>query len=120
MPKNYYTILRVSESASQDEIKRAYKKLALQYHPDRPNGNETTFKEVLEAYGVLSDSTEKQNYDMALKQGTEYHVPSSVNNRIDYGRNDIQTEIQLRSEACNSIINYHWRAASKACDMEVS
>jgi len=119
MPKNYYTILRVSESASQDEIKKQYKKLALQYHPDRPNGNETTFKEVLEAYGVLSDSTEKQNYDNALKQGIEYHVPSSVNNRIDYGRNDIQTEIQLRSEACNSIINYHFRASRILDDLGI-
>src|SRR6185369_11236739 len=107
MSKNYYTILGVDKNATLQEIIKQYRKLALQYHPDRPSGNETMFKEVLEAYEVLSDSTEKQNYDTGLEQGTEYHVPKSINNRIDSGRNDIKSEVQLRDEAVNSIINYH-------------
>ena len=63
MPKNYYTILGVRKSASQDEIKRAYKKLALQCHPDKKGGSDAMFKEIGEAYGVLSDPTTRQQYD---------------------------------------------------------
>jgi DnaJ-class molecular chaperone len=112
MSKNYYKILEISPSANEQEIKKQYRKLALKYHPDKPGGNETMFKEVLEAYGVLSDSTEKQNYDKAQRQGIEYHAPSSVNNRIDSGRNDIGDEISFRGRAVDSIINYHPRASS--------
>ena len=58
MAKDYYSILGVTKSASADEIKKAYRKLALQYHPDRNKGNkasEEKFKEVTKAYEVLSD-----------------------------------------------------------------
>ena len=112
MSKNYYQILGVSPSANEQEIKKQYRKLAMQYHPDRPGGNETVFKEVLEAYGVLSDSTEKPNYDMALNQGIKYHPPSNINNRIDSGRNEIVDEISFRSKAIDSIIHYHPRAST--------
>lgn len=112
MSKKYYEILGVSPSANEPEIKKQYRKLALQYHPDRPGGNETMFKEIQEAYEVLSDPTERQNYDEAQRQGIEYHVPGSINNRIDYGRNDIGDEISLRGGAVDSIINYHSRATT--------
>ena len=65
--KNYYEILEINKSASKDEIKTAYKKLALKYHPDKNINNkeeaEKKFKEVSEAYEVLSDSQKKSNYD---------------------------------------------------------
>lgn len=62
--KDFYAILGVARTASQDEIKRAYRKLAHQYHPDKSGqGNETKFKEINEAYQVLSDSRKRQGYD---------------------------------------------------------
>ena len=63
--KDYYSILGVSKTASADEIKRAYRKLALQYHPDRNKSKEAEikFKEVTKAYEVLSDQQKRQTYD---------------------------------------------------------
>lgn len=72
--KNFYEILGVSEEASADEIKNSYRKLAMQYHPDRNPNNaaaEEKFKEVNEAYETLSDSAKKQNYDHVRKYGNQ-------------------------------------------------
>jgi molecular chaperone DnaJ len=63
MAKNFYDTLGVSKSASTDEIKRAYRKLAHQYHPDKGKGNEDKFKEVNEAYQVLSNAEKRGQYD---------------------------------------------------------
>lgn len=63
MSKNYYEILGVDKSASQDEIKKAFRKVAHKYHPDKGTGNEAKFKEASEAYSVLSDEKKRQQYD---------------------------------------------------------
>ena len=63
MAKDYYKILGVSRSANSDEIKRAFRKLAHQYHPDKKNGNVDKFKEVNEAYQVLGNTEKRQQYD---------------------------------------------------------
>ncbi|BHH83157.1 DnaJ C-terminal domain-containing protein [Desulforhopalus sp. 52FAK] len=63
---DYYKVLGVDKSSSQTEIKKAYRKLALKYHPDKNKGDkssEAKFKEISEAYAVLSDSEKKQQYD---------------------------------------------------------
>ena len=68
MKKSYYEILWVDKKASADEIKKAYRKLAMKYHPDRATWDkkeaEKHFKEIGEAYEVLSDPEKRKNYDM--------------------------------------------------------
>jgi len=67
MKKDYYHILGISKGTSNEEIKKAYRKLAMQYHPDRNQGNEgwanEKFKEINEAYGVLGDPKKRKQYD---------------------------------------------------------
>jgi molecular chaperone DnaJ len=63
MAKNYYDILGVSKTASQDEIKKAFRKKAHEFHPDKKTGDEAKFKEANEAYQVLSDTEKRQQYD---------------------------------------------------------
>ncbi|MCK5055359.1 MAG: DnaJ domain-containing protein, partial [Candidatus Aminicenantes bacterium] len=64
--RDYYEILGVSGNATPEEIKKAYRQLALKYHPDRNQGNpeaEEKFKEASDAYSVLADAGKRQTYD---------------------------------------------------------
>jgi len=63
MAKDYYQILGIERGASKDDIKKAFRKLAHQYHPDKQGGNESKFKEVSEAYSILSDDKKRAEYD---------------------------------------------------------
>ena len=67
MSKDYYEVLGVSKDASDDEIKKAFRKLAIKYHPDKnrddPKAAEEKFKEINEAYSVLSDKQKRAQYD---------------------------------------------------------
>ncbi|MGK0208341.1 MAG: molecular chaperone DnaJ, partial [Gammaproteobacteria bacterium] len=74
--RDYYEALGVSKDASERDIKKAYKRLAMKYHPDRTAGDkelETKFKEVKEAYEILTDPQKRQMYDQhghaAFEQG---------------------------------------------------
>lgn len=68
MAKDYYKLLGVGKSASEEEIKKAYRRLAHRYHPDKTGGDEKKFKEISEAYQVLSDKKKRSFYD---NYGTE-------------------------------------------------
>lgn len=79
--RDYYEILEINQNASQDEIKKAYRKAALKWHPDRnPNNKEAEerFKEAAEAYEVLSDANKRQRYDQfghdGLRAGADFHT----------------------------------------------
>lgn len=61
--RDYYEILGVGKNASADEIKKAFRRLAVKYHPDKEGGDEAKFKEVNEAYEVLKDTDKRQRYD---------------------------------------------------------
>lgn len=63
MAKDYYEILGVHKNATDDEIKRAYRKLAHQYHPDKNKGDDKKFKEINEAYQVLGNKEKREQYD---------------------------------------------------------
>src|SRR6478735_6645570 len=80
--RDYYEVLGVSKSASADEIKKSYRKVAMQYHPDRNPGDksaEEKFKEAAEAYEILSDTDKRAQYD---RFG---HAGVSGNGRGGYG-----------------------------------
>jgi molecular chaperone DnaJ len=64
--ENYYEILGVPETANNDEIKKSYRKLAMEHHPDK-GGNEEKFKKISEAYDILSDNNKRQQYDTQRK-----------------------------------------------------
>lgn len=89
MAEDYYKILGVEKSASADDIKKAYRKLALKWHPDRnPNNKvaEETFKKISEAYAVLSDQDKRNNYDM---------FGSAEQFRQQYSQEDIFRNVDL-------------------------
>jgi len=80
--KNYYGTLGVQQSASAADIKKAFYKLAKQYHPDVNKGNADKFKEINEAYEVLSDDSKKRNYDDMRKASSS---SSSSSGYSSYG-----------------------------------
>lgn len=66
--ENYYAVLGVDNGSPSSEIKRAYKKLAMQYHPDRHGGDQDMFQLINEAHQVLSEPTSKRRYDAQLRE----------------------------------------------------
>lgn len=76
--RDYYEVLGVSKSASPDELKKAYRRLAVEHHPDR-GGDEAKFKEISEAYEVLKDTSKRQRYDQFGHAGVGSSAASDGN-----------------------------------------
>jgi curved DNA-binding protein len=89
--KDYYSVLKVKKNASEEEIKKAYRKMAMKYHPDRNKDNpkaEEKFKEISEAYAVLSDKKKKAQYNQYGSEG--FHQRYSQDDIFrDFNVNDI-------------------------------
>ena len=89
--RNYYEMLGVDKNAPSNEIKRAYRTLAIKYHPDRNLGNkaaEEKFKDINEAYEILSDQTRRVQYDQSLKPKSFF---GRGNNNANNGRSGART-----------------------------
>ncbi|KAH3688680.1 hypothetical protein WICPIJ_000336, partial [Wickerhamomyces pijperi] len=71
-----YDLLGVSSSASDAELKKAYRKQALKYHPDKPGGNAEKFKEISEAYEILSDADKREVYDQYGLEAARGNAPA--------------------------------------------
>ncbi len=102
--KDYYEILGIPFNSSQEDIKRAYRILAHQYHPDKNNGNEKRFKEINEAYRILSYSKTKQEYDLnytASKTNRKYSEQEDEEKetkekyRNDYSNKETEKEVNF-------------------------
>ena len=86
--RNYYEMLGVNKNASSSEIKKAYRTLAIKYHPDRNLGNkaaEEKFKDINEAYEILSDQTRRVQYDQSISSRQKFINKAGLNN---FGRNN--------------------------------
>ncbi len=92
--RDYYEVLGVAKSASDEEIKRAYRKLAMKYHPDRADGDksaaEAKFKECAEAYEVLSDADKRRRYDQ--------HGHAGIHGQHDFSHMDVSDIFSMFDE----------------------
>jgi curved DNA-binding protein len=93
--KDYYQILEITPATGEDDIRRNYRKLAMQYHPDRNPDDleaENRFKEVAEAYGVLTDPVKKRAYDRARVTGTTWNENGGADG-FNYSQEDILRDL---------------------------
>lgn len=108
MVKDYYRILGVDRNASQEEIKRAYKNLAKKYHPDvnKSKDAEEKFKEIQEAYEVLSDPRSRMQYDSFFGSRGRRNTPPQ------WGRTGYQSDLDDLDDLINEIFNSEFSAGA--------
>lgn len=98
--KNYYEILQVRNFATDIEIKKSFRKLAVQFHPDKNGGRkdfEELFKEIANAYDILSDKDKKNNFDFKLKQETlKFKKAESETNKTQYSEQNQKKSTRVK------------------------
>lgn len=103
--KDYYTILSIDRNATDREIKSAYYKLSKKYHPDK-NGDEILFHGINEAYTILSDSDEREDYDKKSKFGNCYNEYFELfETNFDYSHDDTKDKYEKFKK--NEVFNIH-------------
>ena len=102
MPRDYYEVLGVPRNASDAEIKKAYRRLALKYHPDKNPGDkeaERRFKELAEAYEVLSDADKRRKYDLYGHDGLRSmggpQAAKGLEMLLEHGSDDARDDIPV-------------------------
>src|SRR5215475_9999669 len=83
--RDYYEVLGIGKTASADEIKKAFRRKAIELHPDKQGGDEAKFKEVNEAYEVLKDAGKRQRYDQFGHAGVGSSAASDGNPFAGFG-----------------------------------
>ena len=121
MSNNYYNILELQQSgtgATESDIKKAYKKLALKYHPDKNNGDDTQFKKIAEAYEILSDDNKKRQYDYNLCNGINYSFfDQNFMDPMDLFNSIIQqSDISIISESMKSGRLFLYKVSNYFCN----
>jgi DnaJ-class molecular chaperone len=94
--KDYYKILQVTRSSSEDEIRKSYRRLAMQFHPDRnPDSREAEekFKNIAEAYGVLTDPLKRRQYDRLKTRGKNVYSSKDGDEGFSYSQEDILRDL---------------------------
>jgi molecular chaperone DnaJ len=76
--KDYYKVLSLSNDCTHDDIKKSFRKLSYKHHPDKNDGNDSVFKEVSEAYSILSDKDKRRQYDMERNMGNPADLLNSL------------------------------------------
>ena len=106
--KNYYILLGIKNTASQEEIKLAFRNLAKKYHPDinhHDQETETIFKEIQEAYEILSDVEKRKKYDLKFSYASNYQqiknkrYPSYTGNAYQYAQQHARYQQQHKNES---------------------
>lgn len=113
---NYYETLGVAKTASKDEIKSAFRKLAKKYHPDSIEGNEEKFKEINDAYSVLSNEESKKKYDSKLNEINSDYLKNMFNDILN--RNNIKKKIN--GENITATLKITLEESINGCEKKIS
>ena len=100
-----YSVLGLTKTATSEDIKKAYRKLALVYHPDKTTGNEEKFKKISHAYDTLSDPQKRYNYDNSSNNTNFMHPRHNVFNPHDIFKQFFQNE-HIFSQGMNMNSNF--------------